>query len=183
MGFAIVLSFDEELAGSVRRIWGELEAGGVGVSLATFDEPPHVSLALIPDADREYLVSLVDSLTLTGLAVRLVPFGVFLGERCTLYCAAALDPGLLVTYAELYGRLRDDSVDYDPLSAPGSVVFHCTLAVDVGPRLLSGGAEVCRRFPDTLVGRVEAVELLEYFPVRGIHRRDLGNRSSRQPAE
>jgi len=179
MAFGITLTLDEELEAQVRRVWHELEVVGVGTSPATFGEPPHVTLALIPSAAPEYLASLVDRLTFSGLSLQLVPLGVFLGELHTLYFAAALSPGLLAAHAQLCGLLHADGVGVDPLYAPGSVVFHCALAVDVEPRSLPRGIAVCGGFPDTLVGSARAVKLFEYFPVRLVHSRGLSGGRSR----
>ena len=173
MALGIVLTLDDELAAPVEDIWRRLEAAGVGKTPGQFAEPPHVTLALLPYGDPAQLADLLDTTPFAGTSVKLVPFGAFRDERCSLYYNAVLCPALLGAHAALYDQIRALRLEHDELYAPGSAVFHCSLAVDIEPESLPAGVDICLRGPRELRGHADAVELFEYFPARSLHRRRL----------
>jgi 2'-5' RNA ligase len=112
-------------------------------------------------------------MSITASRVRLVPFGTFLGAKHVLYYTAVLSGELLQAHAQHYDALRHEKIEYDPIFSPGNVVFHCTMAVDVEEERLLDGINICLKHRDILDGSVKGIELIEFFPVKVIHRRKL----------
>jgi 2'-5' RNA ligase len=170
MAYAIALTLDRTLEDKVRQLWHELEAAGIGKTPGQFDEPPHITFSLFPDANPEMLIKLVDSMSITTSRVRLVPFGTFLGEKHVLYYTAILSEELLQAHAQHYDVLKREQIEYDPIFSPGNVVFHCTMAVNVEEERLLDGINICLKHRNILDGSVESLELIEFFPVKVIYR-------------
>ena len=173
MAFGIALALDSDLSAQVAAVWRQFEAAGVGKTPGEFEEPPHITLALFPSGDPMRLARLLDETPFSDTSLALTPFGAFLGDRHVLYYNVVLCPALLEAHAALHARIRAENLPCDPLYSPGSIVFHCSLAMEVEPQALSSGVEICLRNPQTRSGRAEAVELFEYFPVKSLHRRRL----------
>jgi 2'-5' RNA ligase len=173
MAYAIALTLDRTLDNDVRQLWHDLEAAGIGKTPGQFAEPPHITLSLHSDGDRETLIKLIDSISVANLRIRLTPFGAFLGKTHVLYYNAVLSGELLHAHAELYNIFGRQKIEYDPLFSPGSVIFHCTMAVEIAEASLLDGTNICLKHREILDGTVEGIELIEFFPVNVIHRRRL----------
>jgi hypothetical protein len=105
--------------------------------------------------------------------VKLIPFGVFLRDRYVLYYNAVLSPGLFRAHSEHCEAIRRGGLDHSPLYMPGDALFHCTIAVDVKPEDLFRAIKICLDNRETLEGTVEHIQLLEFFPVKVIHGRQV----------
>ncbi|GEM_PF-5073714 len=173
MAYAVILTLDRKLDSEVRQLWADLEVAGIGKTPGQFAEPPHITFSVFPTGDPEKLAELVDSISVASSEVRLIPVGTFPGETHVLYHTALLSEELLQAHAEHHDILRREKIKHDPLYSPDNIIFHCTLAVDVEDQQLLNGITICRKDRNILDGFAERIELIEFFPVRVIHSRQL----------
>ncbi|MFH0909077.1 MAG: hypothetical protein V1929_09970 [bacterium] len=173
MAYAIGLTLDRKLEGQVRQLWHQFEAAGVGKTPGQFDEPPHITFSAFPSGNPATLIELLEATPVTDSSIRLIPFGAFLGDKHVLYYSAVLSQGLLQAHAKHCDLIRAQSIEYNLTYVPGTVLFHCTMAVDIEPGDFLKGIDICVNNHEVLEGAVEHMELFEFFPVKPIHRRRL----------
>lgn len=173
MPYGIGVTFDERTSARIRLLWRAFEEAGVGKIPGQLSLPPHVTFSLFSSGEPDVLVSLVEALSVADPSLKLVPFGAFLGEDDTLYLHAVLSPDLVQAHARHVALARAEGLSCDRLYTPGSIVFHCTLAVEIEDSDFLTGVEICRSHPEILEGRAETVELFEFFPAKRVHGREI----------
>jgi hypothetical protein len=173
MPYGIGLTLDKRTGAGVRDLWRVFEEAGVGKTPGQLGVPPHVTFALFSSGKPDVLVSLVEALSVEDPSLKLVPFGAFLGEKHTLYLHAVLAPDLVQAHVTHIALARARGLSCDRLYTPGSIVFHCTLAVEIEDSDFLTGVEICRSHPEILEGCAETVELFEFFPAKQVHGREI----------
>ena len=173
MAYAVVLTLDDRLTRRVNDAWHSFEIASIGKTPGQFNEPPHITFAIGRTDSPETLWRAVKEVTFADVELKLVPLGVFLGERYVVYLNAILSEDLGKSHRDLYGTLIRNNVPADPRYAPGHVLFHCTIAVEVEPTRLSEAVALLSGLDTSYSGRAASVDLWEYFPVRRLQRREL----------
>lgn len=180
MAYAVVLTLDEQLSREVTDTWHSFETASIGKTPGQLNEPPHITFAISRGASPATLWSAVRDVAFANAELKLLPFGVFTGDRHVVYLNAVLSEGLGRSHRDLYRRLTQDNVATDPLYAPGNVLFHCTIAVEVEPARLAEAVTLLSGRETSHSGCAVTVDLWEFFPVQLLHRREISCSSPTQ---
>jgi hypothetical protein len=173
MGFGVVLTLDAKLNHQVQETWQLFERARIGTTPGQYSEPPHVAFSDTPSGSAEALWNATKDLDFAETALQLVPIGIFPGAKHVFYYNAVLCGGLHHAHMAHYELIQLAGIPVNPLYAPGNVLFHCTIALDVDEADL--GRALGLVYPGTVAasGHASAVELWEYFPAKRIYRREL----------
>jgi hypothetical protein len=173
MGFGICLTLDAKLNHQVQESWRLFERARIGTTPGQCSEPPHVTFSDTPSGSAEALWNAAKDLHFAETELQLVPVGIFPGAKHVFYYNAVLCRGLHNAYMAHYELIRLAEIPVNPLYAPGSVLFHCTIAVDVDEADLGTALGLVYPAAEAVSGHASAIELWEYFPAKRIYRREL----------
>lgn len=173
MPYAVELDLDSASGALVRRLWRAL--ADVGVTwMQQSGATPHVSLAIWErlnqpafDAELARLVAVTRAIPVTFDAVGTFPGG-------AVFLRPVADPALVELQRRWHARLSPFAAEPWNYYLPESWVPHCTLATEVPPERMADAIAVAQRAPLPIVGRLEAVGIVEFRPVRLLARHPLG---------
>ena len=159
MRHAVIVLFDTQSEMKIRAIWKQFELAGVGKTPGQLGEPPHVTFSEGLLGPQDKLIGAVPDATISDRRIKLMPFGVFPGAKYVLYYNAAPSEEMRRAYLSHYEMLRSRHVECNPQYSPDSILFHCTIAVDVERErldqafsmMLQSREEVCLRAQDRAV--------------------------------
>lgn len=173
MPYAVELDLDPASGALVRDLWRALASVGatwMGESGAT----PHVSLAIWDriepgafDAEVARLAADTRPMPITFDAIGTFPGG-------AVFLRPVADPTLADLQRRCHARLAPFAAEPWSYYLPDAWVPHCTLAMDVAPDRMTETLAVAQRAPLPIVGRLEAVGIVEFRPVRLLARHPLG---------
>lgn len=170
VGHAVELYFD---AATERRLLAEWER--IGSALGRLEARPHISLAVFrPPAAPEPIVAAVDHLAeeIGPLVVNLQSVGVFPGAEGVVFLAPAVSPPLADAHRRLHDLLGD--LDRSELYRPGRWVPHCTMAMGLDPAGVGSAVAALAAGDGFGPATLAEIGLVEYYPFRALHRRELG---------
>lgn len=173
MPYAVELDLDHASGALVRDLWRALATVGV-TWMAESGATPHVSLGIWDriepgafDAELARLAAETRPMPVTFDAVGTFPAG-------AVFLRPVADPALIDLQRRCHARLsRFAGAPWD-YYLPQSWVPHCTLAMEVPPERMHEALAVAGRAPLPIVGRLEAVGVVEFRPVRVLARHPLG---------
>lgn len=172
MPYAVELALDAEAGRVVRALWEALSDAGV-TGKAPPGAEPHVSVAIWEHVDRARLEAELARVAdeTAPISITLDAIGSFAGG--VVFLRPADETALRELHARLHRLFRGlgrEAWDYYLVDA---WTPHCTLASDVPPDRLDEAVAVARRAPLPIVGRLEAIALVEFRPVRPLARYPL----------
>jgi len=164
MPYSVIVSLDEVLSASIGRMWATLAGNGIASERAVPGNHPHVTLGVYHDETK----SKAAGKTIRGMAVArdaipivLAGYGIFPGDRCTLWAVPTVTQALLTLHRELHAAVPSD----DPYYAPDRWVPHITLARDLTPRAAAAGLEALSPIWQERHGFLVRIELITFVPV------------------
>lgn len=173
MPYAVELDLDHASGALVRQLWRALASVGV-TSMAESGATPHVSLAIWErieprtfDAELARLAAETRPMPITFDAIGTFPAG-------AVFLRPVADPALIDLQRRCHARLSPFAGEPWDYYLPQSWVPHCTLAMEVPPERMHEALAVAGRAPLPIVGRLEAVGVVEFRPVRLLARHPLG---------
>jgi 2'-5' RNA ligase len=164
MPYAITLRLDEESAALVVAMWRALASAGLSNEALQLGYPPHITLAVCPDAaDPGLLIQAARQCASRWRpeTVTIASLGVFPGQPATLFLAPVPTRALLERHAELLALLATATVD--PHYRAGCWVPHVTLADDLTDPAAALAAPGATRLP--IVATLETIELVRFRPI------------------
>jgi hypothetical protein len=173
MGYAIMLRLEPDLDRHVRNVWKAMESAGIGKTPGQLGEPPHVSISDMAAGSPDRLWEAATRTLFRDMSLTLIPFGMFFGAKHTMYFNVAASEGFQESHLIHYEHLSATGVEFNPLYAPGQILLHCTIAVEIEKADLERAVNLISKSPGSIRGRVIAVEMWEYFPARMISRMDI----------
>ena len=165
MAYAITLRLDADAAASVVAMWRALASRGVSDEALRLSYPPHLTLAVLPDAadpDRLRDATRQCAAGWRGLKISLASLGVFPGSPATLFLAPVVTHELLERHASLLTALAGEPVD--PHYRIGHFVPHVTLAGDLADP--AAAIAVLDPFRLPLAAVLDAADVVRFRPVR-----------------
>ncbi len=172
MNHALVLTFDPQAEARVESVWTLFEKAGIGKTPGQFGEVPHVTLSEGLQGDSDLLQTIPET-GVSDYVIRLVPFGLFLGEKHVLYYHAVLPPEMRAMHSLHHQLLRERHIQNNRLYTPMEVIFHCTVAVDIDHADLQRAVSIMADWRETILAHARQMELWKYFPVSRAHVRTL----------
>jgi 2'-5' RNA ligase len=171
--YAVELDLDPASAEVVRRLWSALS--GVGVTwMEQSGATPHVSLAIWEridqpafDAELARLAAETPPLPITFDGIGTFPAG-------AVFLRPVADPALVELQRRCHARLSPFASEPWNYYMPEAWIPHCTLAMQVPPDRTAEALAVARRADLPILGRLEAVGIVEFRPVRVLARHPLG---------
>ncbi|MBI2204611.1 MAG: 2'-5' RNA ligase family protein [Candidatus Rokubacteria bacterium] len=165
MPYAVELDLDPASGALVRQLWRAL--ADVGVTwMEESGATPHVSLAIWDridhrafDAELARLAADTRPMPITFDAVGTFPAG-------AVFLRPVPDPALVDLQRRCHARLSPFAAEPWTYYLPHAWIPHCTLAMDVPPDRMAEVLAVARRAPLPIAGRLEAVGIVEFRPVR-----------------
>jgi 2'-5' RNA ligase len=164
MGFGIVLTLDPSTDSAIRKIWHKFDNAHIGKTPGYFNEPPHISFSVDLEAKADDIHSIIDQTPFTTRELKLTPYGIFPGKQKTIYLKAELSNGLLESHRVHYEILVSREIRFNIFYAPGKVVFHCTIAVDINEDQLEKAINIMADHKETIKAYANTIQLWEYFP-------------------
>jgi 2'-5' RNA ligase len=166
MPFALELTLDRLAAARVRELWGQLATAGFTFP-AESGANPHVSLAIWDTIDHLAMEQSIMSFAMVTPPVDVVFLRVSsFAASGVVFLAPDLDWRLLEVHAKCHHDFAGLGDGAWPHYAVGTWVPHCTLAQDLDALGVAQALTIAQRACLPLRGRLEAVELVEFRPVR-----------------
>jgi 2'-5' RNA ligase len=171
--YAVELPLDARAGGIVRDLWRALSDVGV-TWMEQSGAEPHISLAIWERIERGRFEA-----ELARFAAETAPMDVTFDAVGTFPGGAVFlrpvpNPALVDVQRRLHERFATLGVEPWQYYLPGIWVPHCTLAMEVQPNRVGEARSVAERACLPLVGRLEAVGIVEFRPVRELARYRLG---------
>jgi 2'-5' RNA ligase len=178
MPFAIQLYFDENTEALITSAWKELADTEIAPYMYQSTNRPHFTLAIYQDVD---LIECEQRLkrfaaTKNPLSVALQYLGIFPTTPATVFISAPVTIPLLELHAQIHESLHQIATDSHPYYVPGKWIPHCTLALELEPRLITQVLEVGLKIPMPLHGEMTEIGLIEFRPVQDLFSFPLENR-------
>jgi 2'-5' RNA ligase len=165
MPFAVTLRLDPASAARVAGMQQALAEAGLS-DLPSLGYPPHVTLAVLPDAvDAGRLLAVVGAASQEWrrLPVRLPGLGIFPGEQAVLWLSVAADAILPRCQAALCAALGEGQVS--PHYRVGHWMPHVTLAEDLTEAGLSAAIRLASQAWTPIEGWFDRVDIVRFRPV------------------
>jgi 2'-5' RNA ligase len=168
MPFAVHLFFDANTEAIIRSAWRDLADTGIAPYMHQSANRPHFSLAIYQHLDLKECEQLLESFAATKhpLPVAFQYLGVFSTTPAVVFLGSTVTLPLLAFHAQLHETLRSICADPNPYYLPGHWVPHCTLALELEPRLISQALDVGRQLSLPLQGQITEIGVIEFRPVR-----------------
>ena len=170
MEYAVALHFDHQTEQSVLDLRRSLATQGIASTLGKLKERPHISLAVLPDADPEILVSATRAYagTISSFAFQLGAVGTFPTKRNVVYLAPVPTERLLKCHEELHVRLADAGLVSSPYYLPGKWIPHCSIEMDIPDQQLGSAIRLCKRVLQPLNGILREIGVVEFLPIKSL---------------
>jgi 2'-5' RNA ligase len=171
MTYAVSLRLDAALSAPIQRLWETLAERGISASMPRLGYPPHLTLTVWNGPDASALSGPLQHFAVRlPLPLRLVGLGLFPAERSVLWAAPAVCPDLLAAHADLQQTL---GVEMHEHYRTGRWVPHVTLATDLDAAAVVAAISVLTGLWRDVSGRVWAVDLVQFPPVKVLWAADL----------
>ena len=164
MPFAVELALDAVAAATVRATWDELARAGVDY-MASCGARPHVSLGIWEEMNIRAAADTVHAFARDTPPVPIVLERASRFPGGVVYLALRPDTRLAALQQRFHGAMIHARGGW-PHYAPGTWVPHCTMAMDYPPRLQGVAERIVASMAVPLTARLEAIEIIEFRPVR-----------------
>ena len=166
MPFAVQLFFDSRCETTIRNAQEELAKGGVSCSTHDAIARPSLPLALYDELDITVCASKLKVFAemFSPFALTFSCLGIFPGEKAVLYLAPTVNQKLLDIHAYVHQLLKDSGTSSSTQYAPGNWIPHCTLALDIDPKLTAQAIEISLSLSFPVQCQVEAIGMVECMP-------------------
>lgn len=176
MPFAIQLFFDSTDDAIIRKAQEEVAKEGLSFSTHVAADRPSLTLAIYDELD---IATCVDKLKVfaemfSPFALTFSSLGIFPGMQSVVYLAPIVNQKLLDIHAYVHQLLKDSGASASTRYVPGYWIPHCTLALDLDPRLTARAIEIGLSMPFPVHCRVEGIGVVEYWPVKHLYAFGLG---------
>jgi 2'-5' RNA ligase len=168
MGYAVELYFDSQTEHAVRALRGLLLKQGILPTLQRLDDRPHVSLAVLPNADPKLLISVTkEHAAETGLfGFQLSAIGMFPTDQNVLFLSPVRTEQLSNCHLEFHRRLAECGLTPLPYYLPENWVPHCSVEMNIPDEQFAKAVETCKRQFEPLHGRFEEIGVIEFRPIQ-----------------
>lgn len=176
MPFAVHFFFDESTEAVIKSAWRELAETGIAPYMHQSANRPHFSLAIYEGLDLPGCEQRLKSFAATRhpLPVAFQYLGVFPTRPAAVFVSSSVTVALLEQHAQIHEILRPISSEPNPYYLPGNWVPHCTLALELEPRLIAEVLEVGLQVPLPLNGEITEIGVIEFRPVKHLFGFRLG---------
>ncbi|MEN4013723.1 MAG: 2'-5' RNA ligase family protein [Chloroflexota bacterium] len=166
-GYAVELYFDDGTEQRVLEMRRALIEQGYTTLLDLLEFRPHVSLTVLSNTDLDRLNTLLldFSTTVAPFEVRLSAIGAFPTTENVLFLVPAASHALLECHRRFHQRLAEIHLESWPYYLPGQWVPHCTIEINIPAERFAAALDFTRRTFQPLVGRCEAIGVIEFRPV------------------
>jgi 2'-5' RNA ligase len=182
MPFAVHLFFDTNTEKVIKSVWKDLADTSIAPYMHQSANRPHFSLAIYQSIDLRACEQKLQSLAASRhrLPVSFQYLGIFPTPTSAVFLGTTVTVSLLDLHAQVHETLH--SIGIDPLHyyLPGKWVPHCTLALELEPKLISQALDRGLQIPLPLYGEITEIGLIEFRPVKHLFSFWLGGSSVEQ---
>lgn len=164
MPYSVIATLDSNLGVAVEKMWETLASIGIASEGEVQGNHPHITLGVYNVANKCVAASkAIRDLAAVrqGANVTLSGYGIFPGERCTLWAVPIVTRELLALHRELHGSVTSD----DPHYAPDRWVPHVTLARELAAATAIAGLDALAPAWQGPHGTLARIELISFVPV------------------
>lgn len=168
MPFAVHLFFDTSAEAVIKSAWKKLADTGIAPYMHQSANRPHFTLAIYEDIDSTASEQLLKSFATTTnpLPVIFQYLGIFPTTPSAVFLSSAVTVPLLELHAQIHETMRHIGRDPNPYYLPGNWVPHCTLALELEPRLITRVLEFGLQMPLPFSGEISEIGVIEFRPVK-----------------
>lgn len=172
MPFAVQLFFDSTSETIIQNARKELAKRGI----TTCTHNPSLSLVQYDELDITACVGKLKVFAemFSPFALTFSSLGIFPGEKAAVYLASNVNQKLLDIHAYIHQLLKDSGRSSTTNYVPGYWIPHCTLALDIDPKLAARAVEIGLSMPFPMHCQVEEIGVVEYWPVKHLCSFGLG---------
>lgn len=176
MPFAVHFFFDESTEAVIKSAWGELAETGIAPYMHQSANRPHFSFAIYEGLDLPDCEQRLKSFAAARkpLLVAFQYLGVFPTTLATVFLSSTVTITLLELHNQIHEILQPISRNPNPYYLPGNWVPHCTLALELEPRLIAEVLEVGLQVPLPLNGEITEIGVIKFRPIRHLFGFRLG---------
>ncbi len=164
MAYAVTLRLDGDATARVRALWDALSAAGFANHAVSVGYEPHLTLALLDDADHAPCLSEIVS-TISAdwpaMTLSLSAVAAFPAAPATLWLAPTVTEPLLKLHAALCGALPLVRPHY----RPAAWIPHVTLADDVPSGAIGEGISLIAERFHPFTATLDRVDLVRLRPI------------------
>jgi 2'-5' RNA ligase len=174
MPYALNLRCDNDSAYVIRQLWAECSVLEESPSMVGMLYPPHLTLAVYDEVQRENLFAGLDAIAacLSCLSVRFDALGYFRApDAIVLWASPVLEQDVIEAHAAIHSTIDPNlcRVNY----RPGCWVPHCSLATAVSVGREDEARSVAERQIDPFYVTFDAVDCVSFTPVEVLQERRL----------
>jgi 2'-5' RNA ligase len=168
MPFAVHLFFDADTEAVIKSAWRKLADTRIAPYMHQSANRPHFSLAIYEGLDLPDCEQRLKSFAATrnSLPVAFQYLGVFPTTPATVFLSSTVTIALLELHAQIHEILQPISAHPNPYYLPGNWVPHCTLALELEPRLIAEALEVGLQVPLPWHSEITEIGVIEFRPVK-----------------
>lgn len=177
MPFAVHLFFDTNTEAVVKLAWKRLADTGIAPYMHYSGNRPHLSLAIYENLDLTACEQELESFAAgrDPLPVIFQYVGIFPTTLATVFLGPTVTAGLLELHAQIHEVLRTVGSDPSPYYLPGKWIPHCTLALELEPRLIAQALDIGLQTSLPLSGQITEIGVIEFRPVKHLFGFRLGD--------
>jgi 2'-5' RNA ligase len=168
MPFAVQLYFDPETEAAILSVREKLVRRGIHPIPDEMFSRPHLTLGTWHGRTPVELTALVEALagSLPVIDVLFGSAGVFPGREGMIFLAPLVTAQLLEFHARLHREIGAPGLDPDRSCLPDNWAPHVTLAISLADWEMHAAIDIAREAPMPLSGRISALGVIEFPPVR-----------------
>jgi 2'-5' RNA ligase len=172
MGYAVELYFDRkttekiiELTATIYNTWSGADLIGMGFQ-------PHISLAGYDQVDERALQPILQQFAAQTppFEIKLDAVGIFPTTQGVVYLGPVVTEHLLRLHREFSAQTTAAGQEAHFYYRPGNWIPHCTVAHDLASEQIPVAVQLCLHSEVFGTGRLVAIGLIEYRPVRQVCR-------------
>jgi 2'-5' RNA ligase len=170
MGYAVELYFDSQTEQAVRVLRQRLLEEGILPLLPGLDARPHLSLAVLPSAGAEQLVSAAQehAAATPPLDSKLSAIGTFPTDENVLFLSPVRTAQLSECHRTFHDRLAQRGLAATPHYDPENWMPHCTVEMNIPEEQFLRAIETCKRHFRPLRGQLLELGVIEFRPLRRV---------------
>jgi 2'-5' RNA ligase len=174
MPYALNLRCDNDSAYGIRQLWAECSVLEESPSMVERLYPPHLTLAVYDEVQRENLFAGLDAIAacLSCLSIRFDALGYFRApDAIVLWASPVLEQDVIEAHAAIHSTIDPNlcRVNY----RPGCWVPHCSLATAISVGREDEVRSVAERQIDPVYVTFDAVDCVSFTPVEVLQERRL----------
>jgi 2'-5' RNA ligase len=176
MSFAVQFYFDPQTEAAILLAREKLLRRGIHPIPDEMPGRPHLTLGIWNGKSPHGLVPRLETLA-AGLPASDVLFssaGVFPTREGVIFLAPVVTQQLLEVHAQVHREVVSPGLEADRSYLPGNWVPHVTLAIFLPDWEMHAAVDIAREAPMPLTGRVTALGIIEFPPVKEIATFPLG---------